>query len=104
LTTNTHKIREAIRFFLAEDKIEEAQKVILNYYCLKLSLHELLFDGVQYGRDETGKVVKGRIYIMEPKDWNTLTGIRNKIINVIRLGDNLETVYFKSLNKKLPGF
>jgi hypothetical protein len=104
LSTNTYKIREAIKVFLVEDKIEEAQKAILNYYWLKLGLHELLFDRVQYGRDETGKVVKGRINIMEPDNWNTLTGIRNRIINVIRFGDNLETVYVKSLNKKLPGF
>jgi len=76
----------------------------LNYYWLKLGLHELLFDRVQYGRDESGKVVKGRINIMEPDNWNTLTGIRNRIINVIRFGDNLENVYVKSLNKKLPGF
>jgi hypothetical protein len=104
LTTNTHKIREAIKVFLTEDKIEEAKKAILNFYWLKLGLHELLFDRVQYGRDETGRIIKGRINIMEPEDWNNLSGIRNRIINVIRFGDNLENVYVKSLNKKLPGF
>ncbi len=104
LTTNTHKIREAIKVFLAEDKIEKAQKAILNYYWLKLGLHELLFDFCQMGTTETGKIVKGRINIMEPEDWNNLEGIRNRIINVIRFGDNLENVYVKSLNKKLPGF
>jgi len=104
LTTNTHKIREAIKVFLAEDKIEEAQKAILNFYWLKFGIHEVLYDCVQLGRSETGRIVKGRINIMEPEDWNTLTGIRNRIINTIRFGDNLENVYVKSLNKKLPGF
>jgi len=104
LTTNTHKIREAIKVFLVEDKIEEAKKAVLNFYWLKLGPHELLFDRVQYGRNESGKIVKGRINIMEPEDWNNLMGIRNRIINVIRYSDNLENVYVKSLNKKLPGF
>ena len=82
LITNTHAIRKAIRVFLDSGKIEEARTAILNFYWLKLASHELLFDRVQYGRDETGRIVKGRINVEEPEDWKTLTGIRNRIINV----------------------
>ena len=76
----------------------------MNFYWLKLGPHELLFDRVQYGQDETGKIVKGKINVCEPEDWKTLTGIRNRIINVIRFGENLESKYVKSLNMKLRGF
>ncbi len=56
LTTNTHKIREALKVFLVEDKIEEAKKATLNYYWLKLGQHELLFDrdNLFDGGDESG--------------------------------------------------
>jgi hypothetical protein len=89
LTTNTRVIREAIRDFLDSGKIEEARTAILNFDWLKLGPHELLFDRVQYGRDETGRIVKGRFNVEEPEDWETLTGIRNRIINVMRFGDHL---------------
>ncbi|MCK4784871.1 MAG: hypothetical protein KAV87_14050, partial [Desulfobacteraceae bacterium] len=62
---------------------------ILNFYWLKFGPHELLFDFIQYGRDETGRIVKGRFNVEEPEDWETLTGIRNRIINVMRFGDHL---------------
>ncbi|MFH1935534.1 MAG: hypothetical protein ABIN18_28670 [Pseudomonadota bacterium] len=104
LTTNTHAIRETIRDFLDSGKIEETRTAILNFYWLKLASHELLFDRVQYGRDETGRIVKGRFNVEEPEGWETLTGIRNRIVNTMRFGDHLETVYVASLNKKLPGF
>ena len=104
LTTNTHAIREAIRDFLDSGKIKEARTAILNFYWLKLGPHELLFDGLPHRRDETGRIFKGRFIVEEPEDCETLTGIRNRIINVMRFGDHLETVYVEFLNKKLPGF
>ena len=82
LTTNTRAIREAIKGFLGTGKIEEARTAILNFYWLKLGPHEMLFDRVQYGRNETGRIVKGNFNVEEPEDWETLTGIRNRIINV----------------------
>ncbi len=104
LTANTDKIREAIRGFLDSGKIKEARTAILNFYWLRLGPHELLFDRVQYGEDETGRIVKGRINSERPANWKTLTGIRNRIINVIRFGENLDSKYVVAMHKKLPGF
>jgi hypothetical protein len=104
LAHNTDRIRNSIRDFVVAGDLDNARNALLNYYWLKLGPHELLFDRVQYGEDETGKIVKGKINVAEPEDWKTLTGIRNRIINVIRFGENLESKYVKSLNKKLPGF
>jgi hypothetical protein len=84
--------------------LDSARDALLNYYWLKLGAHELMFDRVQYGQDEKGKIVKGKINVEEPEDWKTLTGIRNRIINVIRFGERLESKYLEVLNKKLPGF
>ena len=73
LTANTHIIRKAIQSFLNKRKVKEARNAILNYYWLKLGPHELLFDRIQYGEDERGKIVKGRINVEEPEDWKTPT-------------------------------
>jgi len=104
LTSNTDRIRNSIKDFVVTGDLDNARNALLNFYWLKLGPHELLFDRVQYGQDETGKIVKGKINVAESEDWKTLTGIRNRIINVIRFGENLESKYVKSLNKKLPGF
>jgi hypothetical protein len=104
LARNTERIRNSIRDFVVAGDLNNARDALLNFYWLKLGPHELMYDRVQYGEDETGKIVKGKINVAEPEDWKTLTGIRNRIINVIRFGENLESEYVKSLNKKLPGF
>ena len=41
---------------------------------------------------------------MNQRGQKTLTGIRNRVVNVIRYGEFLQTEYVKRLNKKLPGF
>ncbi|MBT8364972.1 MAG: hypothetical protein KJP23_09715 [Deltaproteobacteria bacterium] len=76
----------------------------MNFYWLKLGAHEMLFDRIQRGENQAGKKVKGRWFVEKPENWKTLTGIRNRIINVIRYGEELENAYVKSANKQLPGF
>ena len=64
-----------------------------------------MFDRVQLNRDEFGKIRKGRWGLDETEKWRTLSGIRNRIINVARYGEFLEDEYvMKSDNRKLPGF
>ena len=41
---------------------------------------------------------------MNPKSGERSTGIRNRIVNVMRYGEILEDKYVKNLNRKLPGF
>ena len=105
LTTNTGHIRTAISKTLDSGNLDEARQMILNYYWLKLGPHELLFDRIQYGRDHSGKVKKGKWTIEdESESWKTLTGIRNRIVNVIRYGEDLQEEYIEHLDKPLPGF
>jgi hypothetical protein len=40
----------------------------------------------------------------ESEGSKTLTGLRGRVVNVIRFGEHLQTDYVKRLNKKLPGF
>ena len=103
LTANTLKIRETIKTFLIKDDIQRARDAVLNFYWLKLGAHELLFDLIQYRRDFTGKLRKGR-WGLEPEDYNSLTGIRNRIVNVVRYGEDLEDACVENLDRKLPGF
>ena len=49
-----------------------------------------------------GRIRKGRWGLDESERWWTLRGIRNRIINVVRFGEDLEDVYVRSLNKRLP--
>jgi len=105
LTTNTGHIRTAISKTLDSGNLDEARQMILNYYWLKLGPHELLFDRIQYGRDHAGKVKKGKWTIEdESEGWKTLTGIRNRIVNVIRYEEDLQEEYIEHLDKPLPGF
>jgi hypothetical protein len=105
LTENTRMIRKAIAESLRRGNLHDARQMILDYYWLKLGPHELLFDRIQYGRDHTGKVRKGKWAMQdESEGWKTLTGIRNRIVNVIRYGEDLQEGYVKHLNKPLPGF
>ena len=105
LTNNTRLIREALRECLSKKDIRQARQILLNFYWLKLGPHELLFDNVQFNRsDDSGRLKKGRWGLDESEKWNTLTGIRNRVINAIRYGGNLQPDYVKRLNTKLPGF
>ena len=52
----------------------------------------------------TGKIAKGRWGLDESEKWTTLTGIRNRIVNVVRYGEGLEDIYVEHLDLKLPGF
>jgi hypothetical protein len=101
---NTRLIRTAIAESLLNDKINEARKVVQNFYWLKLGAHELLFDRIQYNRDGSGKFRKGRWGLDESQKWWTLVGIRNRIVNTVRFGERLEDNYVENLNRKLPGF
>lgn len=104
LTANTLKIREAIKACLVKDDIQKARDAVLNFYWLKLGAHELLFDRIQYRRDQTGQLTKGRWGLDESDQWKTLTGIRHRIVNVVRYGEALEDIYVRNLDRKLPGF
>ncbi len=42
--------------------------------------------------------------VLKSDGCRNLTGIRNRIINVIRYGERLQNSYVSSLNTKLPGF
>lgn len=64
--------------------------MVLNYFWLKLGQHELLFDRIQYGWDDKDRRMKGRFGEDESEGWHTLTGIRNRIINVVRFGERLQ--------------
>lgn len=108
LSTNTRLIREALRECLSKRDIRQARHILLNFYWLKLGVHELLFDHIQFARggdsiDSPGWI-KGRWGLDESEKWTTLTGIRNRVVNVIRFGELLQADYVKRLNRKLPGF
>lgn len=103
LNTGTTAIRNAIRLALDHGDIQQARDAVLNFYWLKLGQHELLFDRVQYRRDDTGKLIRGRWGMDESEGWHSLTGIRNRIINVVRYGEDLEDDYTLRLNTELPG-
>ena len=105
LLGNTKLIRGAITEALQTRNLEEARQMVLDYYWMKLGPNELLFDRIQYKRDQSGKVKKGKWAIQdESEGWKTLTGIRNRIVNVIRYGEELQDEYVKHLDKPLPGF
>jgi hypothetical protein len=108
LTTNTKRIREALRDCLSKKDIRQARHIITTFYWLKLGVHELLFDHIQFDRGGDSSDSKGWIKgcwgLDESERWTTLTGIRNRVLNVIRYGEHLQTDYVKRLNKKLRGF
>jgi hypothetical protein len=105
LNSNTQRIRESIRAALHRKDFRQARQILLNFYWLKLGPHELLFDHIQFSQgDDPDKLEKGRWGFDESEKWTTLTGIRNRVVNVIRYGEFLQTDYVKRLNKKLPGF
>ena len=76
----------------------------MNYYWLKLGPHELLFDRIKYGWDDDDRRQKGRFGFDESAGCRHLTGLRNRIINVIRYGEQLQNSYVSCLNTKLHGF
>ena len=105
LASSTQTIRTSIAEALEKGNLDDARQTVLNYQMLKLSsAHEILYDKIQYRRDSTGKRRKGRWGLDESEGWNSLTGIRNRIVNVIRYGEDLEDTYVENLNRKLPGF
>jgi hypothetical protein len=103
IACSTYKIREAIIKSLETQDLESAREGVLNWHWLKFGPHELLFDRVQYGGDEEGKLLKGRWGLDESEGFRTLMGIHNRIINVIRFGEYLDDEYVMRLNHKLPG-
>jgi hypothetical protein len=105
LTANTNLIREALRECLSKRDIRQARHILLNFYWLKLGVHELLFDHIQFDRESNSeRWIKGRWSLDESEKWTTLTGIRNRVVNVIRYGEFLQFDYVKRLDKTLPGF
>jgi hypothetical protein len=105
LDSNTRRIRESIRVALLRRDFKQARQILLNFYWLKLGPHELLFDHIQFSHgDNPDKLEKGRWGLDESDGSKTLTGIRNRVVNVIRYGEYLQTDYVKRMNKKLPGF
>ncbi len=104
LTENTRHIRFAIANALKFGQLDDARQMVLNFYWLKLGSHELLFDRTQLEYDEHGRVRKGRWGLDESEKWRTINGIRNRIVKLIRYGENLEARNVENLNRKLPGF
>jgi len=104
LTDNTRHIRTAIVKALETGQLDDARQMVLNFYWLKLGAHELLFDRTQLEYDEYGYIRKGRWALDESEKWRTLSGIRNRIVNVTRYGEFLEDKYVLNLNRRLPGF
>jgi len=104
LSINTIIIKEAIKYYLSKGDIQKTKDAVLNFYWLKLGTHELLFDKIQYTRDFYDILRKGRWGLDESEEWHTLTGIRNRIINAMRYGEEPEDEYMMNLDKKLPGF
>jgi hypothetical protein len=104
LTESTRRIRTAIVTALEAGRVNDARQMVLNFYWLKLGAHELLFDRTQLEYDEYGHIRKGRWALDESEKWRTLSGIRNRIVNVIRYGEFLEDKYVLNLNRRLPGF
>jgi hypothetical protein len=105
LNSSTSQIRESITSALQKKDYKQARKILLNFYWLKLGPHQLLFENIQFNRiDDFDRLEKGRWGLDESEKWSNLTGIQNRIINVIRYGEHLQTEYVKRLNKKLPGF
>jgi hypothetical protein len=51
---------------------------------LKLGSHELLYGRIQYRKNQTGRLTKGR-WGLEPEEFNSLIGIRNRIVKVDRI-------------------
>ena len=82
LTENTGRIRTAISKALQTGSLDDARQLVLNFFWLKLSTHEIMFDRVQLNRDQSGKIKKGRWGLDETEKWRTLSGIRNRIVNV----------------------
>lgn len=60
LTENTRHIRTAIGKALETGKLNDARQMVLNFFWLKLGVHELIFDQTQLEYDDYGKVRKGR--------------------------------------------
>jgi hypothetical protein len=105
MNSNTRLIRESIRAALQRKDFRQARQALLNFYWQKLGPHELLFDHIQFNQgDDPDRMEKGRWGFNESEKWKTLSGIRNRVLNVIRYGEHLQTDYVKRLNKKLPGF
>ena len=105
LNSNTQRIRESIKTALQREDFTQARQILLNFYWLKLGPHELLFDHIRFSHgDDPDKLEKGRWELDESEGSRTLTGIRNRVVNVIRYGEFLQTDYVERLNKKLPGF
>ena len=106
LTTNTRLIREALRECLSKKDIRQARQILLTWFWIKIGVHELLFDHIQFDRGSgtNERWIKGRWGLDESEKWTTLTGFRNRVVNVIRYGEHLQADYVKRLNKKLPGF
>ena len=104
LARRTGIIRSAMAQALSAGDLKDARRMVLNYFWLKLGPHELLFDRIQYGWDDDDYRQKGRFGFDESDGCRNLTGIRNRIINVIRYGERLQNRYVSLLNTKLPGF
>jgi len=80
LTANTGRIRTAITEALHNGKLDDARQILLNYYWPSSLLMKFFFNRGQYQRDESGKIWKGRWGLDEIEGWQTLTGIRNRIL------------------------
>jgi hypothetical protein len=103
LAENTGRIRTAIAKALQTGMLNDARQMVQNFYWLKLGAHELLFDRTQFEYDDYGYIRKGRWGLDESEKWRTLSGIRNRIVNVTRYREFLEDKYVSNLNRRLPG-
>jgi hypothetical protein len=90
LFQRTRSVRDAIRRTLSEGEITWARHMVLDFWWLKVGPHELLFDRVQ---NIGGRRGKWRL----PELEHTPGGVRDRIINVIRYGEELQDAYLERM-------
>lgn len=104
LSTNTARIRDSIRASILSGNYGEARNTVLNYYWMKVGIHELHFDRVHLQEDRDGRLIRGEWEIDDADNSVTISGLRYRIINHIRYGRKaLGINYIKLLNTELPG-
>jgi hypothetical protein len=104
LSTNTARIRDSIRTCLINKDYRTARNTVLNYYWLKLGIHEMLFDRVYCQEDCSGRLMRGQWEIDDEDETDTISGLRCKIINHIRYGRKTLVInHINHLNTKLSG-
>jgi len=75
LSTNSVRIRDSIRTSLSNKDYRTARNTVLNYYWLKLGIHEMLFDRVYCHEDCNGRLIRGQWEIDGSDTGETVSGL-----------------------------